>query len=241
MNNHKTRFSDSSVYDEVCINCGATDGRNDDRLNLPCPKPSTPPADVDEDHPLAIFDAGFSSEGGKPPPADVEGSQELLPCPEGEEAEGYNAAIYQQVYDDVIDHATRERLQKLESSPSRRHAKESTWQSQLVHSLVHRIMNLRLMLNTRSLDASGEVEQAIEESGKVGQLMNAADASGYARGLEQAATIGFDVCRELVAASLKPVHQRTLSPSDYWQRAKGAQLVYDRIRALISQHQKGTK
>lgn len=35
---HKTRMSASSVYDEVCTKCGATDGRNDDRLNQPCPK-----------------------------------------------------------------------------------------------------------------------------------------------------------------------------------------------------------
>lgn len=35
---HKTRFSDSSLYDEICMKCGATDGRNDDRLNQPCPK-----------------------------------------------------------------------------------------------------------------------------------------------------------------------------------------------------------
>ncbi len=38
---HITRLSDSSVYDEVCINCGATDARNDDRLNQPCPKIKT--------------------------------------------------------------------------------------------------------------------------------------------------------------------------------------------------------
>lgn len=37
---HKTRFSDSSLYDEVCVNCGATDGRGDNRLSLPCPKNS---------------------------------------------------------------------------------------------------------------------------------------------------------------------------------------------------------
>ena len=35
---HKTRFSDSSVYDEVCIKCGATDARSDNRLLKPCPK-----------------------------------------------------------------------------------------------------------------------------------------------------------------------------------------------------------
>lgn len=34
---HKTRFSDSSVYDEVCIYCGATDARGDPRLEKPCP------------------------------------------------------------------------------------------------------------------------------------------------------------------------------------------------------------
>jgi hypothetical protein len=35
---HDTRISDSSIYDEVCKNCGATDGPNDGRLNIPCPK-----------------------------------------------------------------------------------------------------------------------------------------------------------------------------------------------------------
>lgn len=36
---HRTRFSDSSYFDEVCIMCGATDGFGDNRLNRPCPKP----------------------------------------------------------------------------------------------------------------------------------------------------------------------------------------------------------
>lgn len=35
---HDTRFSDSSLYDEVCKNCGATDGHNDNRLQRPCPR-----------------------------------------------------------------------------------------------------------------------------------------------------------------------------------------------------------
>ncbi len=39
---HKTRFSDSSFYDEVCVNCGATDGRGDDRLTKPCPTAPDP-------------------------------------------------------------------------------------------------------------------------------------------------------------------------------------------------------
>src|SRR5438552_3438577 len=68
--------------------------------------------------------------------------------PKGEDATGYNAGVYQQVYDDVIGPAERERLNKLENSSLRKknYAKESTWQSQLVNSLVKRIMNLRLML-----------------------------------------------------------------------------------------------
>lgn len=41
---HKTRFSDSSFYDEVCVNCGATDrvpgGWGD--LAKPCPKTDNP-------------------------------------------------------------------------------------------------------------------------------------------------------------------------------------------------------
>lgn len=35
---HKTRGSDSSIYDEVCIYCGATDAAGDKRLEEECPK-----------------------------------------------------------------------------------------------------------------------------------------------------------------------------------------------------------
>lgn len=34
---HLIRFSDSSLYDEICVRCGATDGRHDARLEKPCP------------------------------------------------------------------------------------------------------------------------------------------------------------------------------------------------------------
>lgn len=34
---HKTRFSDSSLYDEVCTLCGATDANGMAELNRPCP------------------------------------------------------------------------------------------------------------------------------------------------------------------------------------------------------------
>lgn len=37
---HLTRYSDSSLYDEVCVNCGATDASGDDRLKSPCPDPN---------------------------------------------------------------------------------------------------------------------------------------------------------------------------------------------------------
>lgn len=38
MKGHKTRLSiGSSVYDEICELCGATDARGDDRLNQECP------------------------------------------------------------------------------------------------------------------------------------------------------------------------------------------------------------
>src|SRR3546814_7325993 len=37
-----TRFSDSSLYDEGCTRCGATDGWGDKRLNQPCPAASSP-------------------------------------------------------------------------------------------------------------------------------------------------------------------------------------------------------
>ena len=37
-NGHITRLSmDSSLYDEICVLCGASDGLGDNRLNKPCP------------------------------------------------------------------------------------------------------------------------------------------------------------------------------------------------------------
>ena len=36
MKGHKTRFSDSSLYDEICTKCGATDAIGDNRLDNPC-------------------------------------------------------------------------------------------------------------------------------------------------------------------------------------------------------------
>lgn len=33
---HETRFSDSSLYDEVCVNCGVTDAQNSSVR--PCPE-----------------------------------------------------------------------------------------------------------------------------------------------------------------------------------------------------------
>lgn len=46
MQKHKTRMSDSSLYDEVCVWCGATDGNGVAALNGPCPKaPVTPSAE----------------------------------------------------------------------------------------------------------------------------------------------------------------------------------------------------
>lgn len=38
---HTTRFSDSSLYDEKCTKCGATDAAGDDRLNKHCPVKGT--------------------------------------------------------------------------------------------------------------------------------------------------------------------------------------------------------
>lgn len=34
---HQTRSSDASRFDEVCVNCGATDAAGDNRLNTVCP------------------------------------------------------------------------------------------------------------------------------------------------------------------------------------------------------------
>lgn len=41
---HKTRISDASTFDEICVHCGATDTRGSDLLNLPCPNAPPPPA-----------------------------------------------------------------------------------------------------------------------------------------------------------------------------------------------------
>ena len=38
---HKTRYSDSSVYDEVCVYCGATDASGSVGLKKPCPEAPT--------------------------------------------------------------------------------------------------------------------------------------------------------------------------------------------------------
>lgn len=40
---HVTRYSDSSLYDEKCVNCGGTDARGDDSLNEVCPLPNGRP------------------------------------------------------------------------------------------------------------------------------------------------------------------------------------------------------
>ncbi|HVX91553.1 MAG TPA: hypothetical protein VHC20_08160 [Candidatus Paceibacterota bacterium] len=34
---HRTRYSDSSLYDEKCVLCGATDMRGATGLSKPCP------------------------------------------------------------------------------------------------------------------------------------------------------------------------------------------------------------
>ena len=95
--------------------------------------------------------------------------EEKLTAPTGEGATGYNAGVYIQVYYDVIGVVERERLQKLEDTPARRknHAKESTWQSQLVGGLVHRIMNLRLMLAANRRREEKLVEAAQNISAKL--------------------------------------------------------------------------
>lgn len=39
---HNTRYSDSSLYDEVCKKCGATDAMGCDLLNKSCPNADGP-------------------------------------------------------------------------------------------------------------------------------------------------------------------------------------------------------
>jgi hypothetical protein len=49
INGHITRFSDSSFYDEVCVNCGATDTSRDlGELAYSCQSPGKPYANMQE-------------------------------------------------------------------------------------------------------------------------------------------------------------------------------------------------
>jgi hypothetical protein len=43
---HNTRLSDSSLYDEVCSACGATDANGMADLSRPCPATCTPPEGI---------------------------------------------------------------------------------------------------------------------------------------------------------------------------------------------------
>lgn len=62
---HKTRISDSSIYDEICTLCGATDARGGNRLNEPCPKAESkldlvPPVPAAlADRPLVIIESPY--------------------------------------------------------------------------------------------------------------------------------------------------------------------------------------
>jgi hypothetical protein len=65
---HVTRYSDSSFYDEVCVNCGATDqvpgGWGD--LGRPCPSPGKPYKTVREmEHANLQFSAARRGLNGK--------------------------------------------------------------------------------------------------------------------------------------------------------------------------------
>ena len=50
VNGHVTRFSDSSLYDEVCVNCGATDGHCSAMSTIygKCSSPGKPYKDLKE-------------------------------------------------------------------------------------------------------------------------------------------------------------------------------------------------
>jgi len=43
---HVTRLSDSSLFDEICVNCGATDRGHD--LDEPCSRPGNPYQTIEE-------------------------------------------------------------------------------------------------------------------------------------------------------------------------------------------------
>lgn len=53
---HQTRYSDSSLYDEVCTLCGATDARGSDLLYQPCSASARAPAVLDPAVPAAEED-----------------------------------------------------------------------------------------------------------------------------------------------------------------------------------------
>lgn len=50
---HKTRFSDASTFDEICVNCGATDEVPGGwgALAKPCPYPNGKPVEARPDAP----------------------------------------------------------------------------------------------------------------------------------------------------------------------------------------------
>ena len=72
---HVTRMSDSSLYDEVCVNCGATDG-NGGNLNQPCPNsPATTATPVPQPPVLTLeqTNTGPDSPATKAVVADLQG------------------------------------------------------------------------------------------------------------------------------------------------------------------------
>ena len=73
-------------------------------------------------------------------------SQLRWATPKGETARGYNAAIYHAVMTDVFSPSERAQLAKWEKTRSGAYQKTSTWVSQSINDLIHRIMNLRIML-----------------------------------------------------------------------------------------------
>lgn len=64
---HRTRFSDSSFHDEVCVLCGATDGRGDNRLERPCPKAPAAASEVTDSMVQTAWEAYDAKSGYSKP------------------------------------------------------------------------------------------------------------------------------------------------------------------------------
>lgn len=77
------------------------------------------------------------------------------------------------------------------------------------------------------------IASVVEFSDLVAAIESALTAERI-KALEDAAKVADTTVREYVSKSLAPDETLIHSRNDYWQRGKGAELTFERIRALIS-------